>query len=224
MQTKTVYLCSCECIRSFAGRCLCLLWRISCQWRWSWRRAGHRRSGWREGRSRWTAPPQRNGTQPSAFPPSSLPHQSVECDLHAVLSCASSSSPTKSPLHKTPHLILFRDFFFFFLNICNLSLTYWSRANHFIEWIICCGFLSIFNSPQLKAMSGASITIRLLYFLLRDALPVIFYLRYKYLHIFIFSGKFQTLQLKGFSKYQIVLTFQISKPLLVFFPGLVKIH
>lgn len=52
---------------------------------------------------------------------------------------------------------------------------------------------SIFNSPQLKVMSGASNTIRLLYFLLRDVLPVIFYLQYKYLHIFIFSDKFQTL-------------------------------
>lgn len=52
----------------------------------------------------------RSGTQPSASPPSSPPNQYAGCKLLAVQSCGSSLSPTRSPLHNTPDVILVRKF------------------------------------------------------------------------------------------------------------------
>lgn len=132
---KTVYLCNCECSWSFGGcHYFCLLWRISCRCCWPWHQAGHQRSGWHEGCSLWMDPPVRSGTQPSASPPSSPPNQYAGCKLLAVYSCGSSLSPTRSPLHNTPDVILVRKFLesasFFFT-----SLDYWLflSFNFFIQ-------------------------------------------------------------------------------------------
>lgn len=99
---KTLYLCNCEHSWIFGGyHCFCLLWKTSCLCCWPWHQADHQRNGWHEGCNPWRDPPVRNGTQPSASPPSSPPNQCAGCKLPAVQDCGSSLSPARSPLHYT---------------------------------------------------------------------------------------------------------------------------